>query len=105
MTRLTITLILAAFPAFAETEGWNGDPPPKEDPPVTVTIPNNPGGSAYDPYSRVYFGSCLCDGTYTTAWGFETYEFRKQAAEHQCRVLNEKRQCAITDDSYVGGLK
>ncbi len=105
MTRLALSLILAAFPAFANDPNWSGDPPPKEDSPP-VTIPNNPGGSAYDPYSRVYFGSCLCDGTYTTAWGFETFAFRKQAAEHQCRVLNEERQCAITDQSYAGeGLK
>lgn len=108
MTRLTLALILAAFPAFANDPNWNGDPDPEPPapPPVTVTIPNNPGGSVYDPYSRVYFGSCLCDGTYTTAWGFETYAFRKQAAEHQCRVLNEERQCAVTDQSYAGeGLK
>lgn len=110
MTRLTLALTLAAFPAFAEDPNWNGDPQPEPPapPPVTVTIPNNPGGSVYDPAGEVFFSYCLCNGEYAVARGFSlrSPEFRKQAAEHQCRVLNEERQCAITDQSYAGeGLK
>jgi hypothetical protein len=108
MTRITLALILAAFPAFAETEGWNGDDPvdpPTEEPgpetPVTVTTPN--GGSAYDPYARTYFSTCTCDRV-TVAWGFETPEFRKQAAVHQCSLRRERIGCELTDQEYGAGV-
>jgi hypothetical protein len=104
MTRLTLALLLCASPALAEG-CWDCEPDPPVTPPTVVTIPDGSGGSAYDPYARIYYGSCFCDGRFTTAFGFETYAFRKQAAEHQCRTLNVKRRCAVSDQSYVGGLK
>ena len=112
MTRLTLAFILAAFPALAEDPDWNGDDPvdpPTEEPaptpePPTVTTLTPDGDSEHTPHARIYFGQCLCDGRYTVAWGFETYEFRKQAAEAQCRTLNVKRRCEITDQEYVPGV-
>lgn len=112
MTRLTLALILCAFPALAEDPGWNGDPPVKPEPPTVTPEPPQigepvtiirDGESPYDPYARTYFATCFCDGRMTVAWGFETQAFRRQAAEHQCRVLNEKRRCAITDQEYGAG--
>lgn len=105
MTRLTLALILAAFPAFANDPNWNGDDPEPEPPPppVTVTIPNNPGGSVYDPYSRVYFATCSCTD-FRTAWGFETEAFRRQAAEHQCSLRRERIGCHLTDPEAGAGV-
>ena len=107
MTRLTLALLLCATPALSEG-CWDCEPPPKEDPPTVtppavVTIPDGSGGSAYDPYARIYFATCTCTG-FTTAWGFETFEVRKQAAEAQCKTLNVKRRCELTDQEYGAGV-
>ena len=128
MTRLALALILAAAPAFAEDPNWNGDPepeppveqpepepePPTEqpepepEPPVVppaeppVTAHPEGGGSEYTSYARIYYGKCTCAG-YTVAWGFETPEFRAEMAREQCRVLNVKRQCEVTDQEYGAG--
>jgi hypothetical protein len=107
MTRLTLALLLCATPALAEG-CWDCEPPPTVTPepppqigePVTIIITPD-GDSPYDPYARTFFATCTCDGM-TVAWGFETEAFRKQAAEAQCRTLNVKRRCAVSDQSYVG---
>jgi hypothetical protein len=109
MTRLTLALLLCATPALAEG-CWDCEPPPKEDPPTVtpptvVTIPDGSGGSAYDPYSRIYFASCTCDGM-TVAWGFETLAERQEKALRQCEARRLRIGCELTDPSYAPeGLK
>jgi hypothetical protein len=115
-TALSFAALLAVLSLPALAEGcWDcepepepptvtPEPPPQIGEPVTIIITPD-GDSPYDPYARTFFAACTCDGRFTTAFGFETYAFRKQAAEAQCRTLNVKRRCEITDQSYVGGLK
>jgi hypothetical protein len=61
------------------------------------------GDSNYDPYSRIYFATCTCDGL-TVAWGFETEAFRRQAAVHQCQLRRERIGCELTDQEYGAGV-
>ncbi len=105
-------LAVLSLPAFAEGS-WKPKPP-KEPPPTVqppVTPPTNPtalppveGDTPYDPYSRIYFGSCDCI-SFTTAWGFERLSVRQERAERQCEARRARIGCEVTDDSYVGGKK
>lgn len=93
-------LIAGAFaPVLANDPNWNGDPSSVEPAPPTAppAVSSGPtsGGTVYHPYKRIYYALCTCT-EFREAWGFETPEFRKQAAEEQCRVLRDKRQCKKT---------
>jgi hypothetical protein len=94
-----LVLAFVASPAFACNDG-SCEPPPPPPPPSHETD----GGSAYMPYSRQYFSLCTCTEM-RVAWGFETPEFREQAARGQCLMLREKRHCELSSPDTLTPLK
>lgn len=86
-----LALLLSVSPAFACGDG--SCEPPKSPPPSL----SPPGDTPPSPYVRQFFAVCTCDEM-RVAWGFETFEVRKQAAIHQCEVLRIKRQCPAAQE-------
>ena len=106
MKQLLFLLLLIASPALACGDQPCEPPPPPPPPPPTqppeVPTPPNDGDTVYSNYVRQYYSICTCD-RFRVAWGFETQEFREQAARAQCLILREKKHCQITDPDVIIG--
>jgi hypothetical protein len=110
--KLVLAFIFATSPVFACNDGGCGPdrgPIPEPEPPTipSVPVPVPPpveGDTPHVPYVRQYFAVCTCD-KFRVGWGFETKEFREQAAKGQCLMLREKRKCDITSPDLITPLK
>ena len=97
MKQLFLLFTLLASPPFACGDGSCEPPPPPPPPVVTPNVTPQPDGdSDHTPYIRQYYAICTCD-KFKVAWGFETLEFREQAARTQCMILREKKSCKQPD--------